>query len=88
MCFRNGEEGDFARDAAQVVFGAEPKLMHRPTPPDVLNLAGVFVNPQYIVIIVATVALLVFQYFFFEKTSLGKQMQATAQDKEMARDTA
>ena len=54
-------------------------------PPDVLNLAGVFVDPQYIVIIVATLALLVFQYFFFEKTSLGKKMQATAQDKEMAR---
>jgi len=75
----------FLKNAAQVVFGAEPKLMHRPTSSDVLNLAGVFVDPQYIVIIVCTVALLVFQYFFFEKTSLGKKMQATAQDKEMAR---
>jgi branched-chain amino acid transport system permease protein len=28
---------------------------------------------------------LVLQYLFFEKTSLGKKMQATAQDKEMAR---
>ena len=59
--------------------------MQRPTSPDVLNLAGVFVDPQYIVIIVATLALLGFQYFFFEKTSLGKKMQATAQDKDMAR---
>ena len=75
----------FLKNAAQVVFGAEPKLMHRPTSSDVLNLAGVFVDPQYIVIIVCTVALLVFQYYFFEKTSLGKKMQATAQDKEMAR---
>ena len=75
----------FLKNAAQVVFGAEPKLMHRPTSSDVLNLAGVFVDPQYIVIIVCTLALLVFQYFFFEKTSLGKKMQATAQDKEMAR---
>jgi branched-chain amino acid transport system permease protein len=75
----------FLKNAAQVVFGAEPKLMHRPTSSDVLNLAGVFVDPQYIVIIICTLALLVFQYFFFEKTSLGKKMQATAQDKEMAR---
>jgi branched-chain amino acid transport system permease protein len=75
----------FLKNGAQIVFGAEPKLMHRPTPPDVMNLAGVFVDPQYIVIIVCTLALLVFQYFFFEKTSLGKKMQATAQDKEMAR---
>jgi branched-chain amino acid transport system permease protein len=75
----------FLKNAAQLIFGAEPFLMQRPTPPDVLNLRGVFVDPQYIVIIVATVALLVFQYFFFEKTSLGKKMQATAQDKDMAR---
>lgn len=75
----------FLKNAAQLVFGAEPKLMHRPTPPDVLNLAGVFVDPQYVVIIICTLALLVFQYYFFEKTSLGKKMQATAQDKEMAR---
>jgi branched-chain amino acid transport system permease protein len=75
----------FLKNGAQMVFGAEPLLMHRPTSPQVLNLAGVFVDPQYIVIILATVALLLFQYFFFEKTSLGKKMQATAQDKEMAR---
>ena len=75
----------FLKNGAQIVFGAEPKLMQRPTPPDVLNVLGVFVDPQYIVIIVCTLALLVFQYFFFEKTKLGKMMQATAQDKEMAR---
>jgi len=75
----------FLRNGAQIVFGAEPLLMHRPTPPDVLNLAGVFVDPQYIVIILATLALLAFQYVFFERTSLGKKMRATAQDKEMAR---
>jgi branched-chain amino acid transport system permease protein len=75
----------FLKNAAQLVFGAEPQLMHRPTPPDVLNLAGVFVDPQYIVIVICTLSLLAFQYFFFEKTTLGKKMQATAQDKEMAR---
>jgi branched-chain amino acid transport system permease protein len=75
----------FLRNGAQVVFGAEPLLMRRPTSPNVLKIAGVFVDPQYIVIIVCTLALLAFQYFFFEKTSLGKKMRATAQDKEMAR---
>jgi branched-chain amino acid transport system permease protein len=75
----------FLKNGAQLVFGAEPQLMHRPTPPDVLNLAGVFVDPQYVVIIVCTLGLLAFQYFFFERTSLGKKLQATAQDKDMAR---
>jgi len=73
------------KNAAQLVFGAEPLLMARPTSADVLNLAGVFVDPQHVVIIVVTVIMLVFQYVFFEKTTLGKKMQATAQDKEMAR---
>jgi branched-chain amino acid transport system permease protein len=75
----------FLKNAAQLVFGAEPLLMARPTSADVLNLAGVFVDPQHVVIIVVTVVMLVFQYVFFEKTTLGKKMQATAQDKEMAR---
>lgn len=75
----------FLKNAAQLVFGAEPLLMARPTSADVLNLAGVFIDPQHVVIIVVTLIMLVFQYVFFEKTSLGKKMQATAQDKEMAR---
>jgi branched-chain amino acid transport system permease protein len=75
----------FLKNAAQLVFGAEPQLMPRPTPPHVLNIAGVFIDPQHVVIIAVTLILLVFQYLFFEKTSLGKKMQATAQDKETAR---
>ena len=75
----------FLKNAAQLVFGAEPLLMARPTSADVLNLGGVFIDPQHVVIIVVTLITLVFQYVFFEKTSLGKKMQATAQDKEMAR---
>jgi branched-chain amino acid transport system permease protein len=75
----------FLKNAAQLVFGAEPLLMARPTSADVLNLAGIFVDPQHVVIIVVTLIMLVFQYVFFEKTTLGKKMQATAQDKEMAR---
>ena len=76
----------FLKNGAQIVFGAEPQLMVRPTSSEVLHLLGtVFVDPQYIVIILCTMALLIFQYFFFERTRIGKMMQATAQDKEMAR---
>ena len=75
----------FLKNAAQLVFGAEPQLMARPTSPNVLNVRGVSIDPQHVVIVVVTLILLVFQYLFFEKTSLGKKMQATAQDKEMAR---
>lgn len=75
----------FLKNGAQIVFGAEPRPMPRPTSSVPINLAGVAIDPQYIVIILVTLALLVFQYYFFERTSLGKKMQATAQDKEMAR---
>ncbi|MHB0870899.1 MAG: branched-chain amino acid ABC transporter permease [Chloroflexota bacterium] len=75
----------FLKNGAQVAFGAEPRPMPRPTSAMPLNVGGVAIDPQYIVIILVTLALLVFQYYFFEKTSLGKKMQATAQDKEMAR---
>jgi branched-chain amino acid transport system permease protein len=77
--------GIFLQNGAQIVFGAKPLPMPRQTSSEALNMLGVFVDPQHIVIIICTLALLVFQYFFFEKTRLGKMMLATAQDKEMAR---
>ena len=77
--------GIFLKNAAQMIFGAEPLSMPRPTSATAVNMLGVLVDPQYIVIIICTLALLGFQHFFFEKTLLGKKMLATAQDKEMAR---
>lgn len=77
--------GIFLKNGAQMVFGAEPLSMPRPTSEDAVNMLGVLIDPQYIVIIICTLALLGFQYFFFEKTMLGKKMLATAQDKAMAR---
>jgi branched-chain amino acid transport system permease protein len=77
--------GIFLKNGAQLIFGAEPLSMPRPTSATALDIFGVFVDPQYIIIIVCTLVLLGLQYFFFEKTKLGKMMQATAQDKQMAR---
>jgi branched-chain amino acid transport system permease protein len=77
--------GIFLKNGAQLIFGAEPLSMPRPTSPTALDIFGVFVDPQYIVIILCTLILLGFQYFVFEKTMLGKKMLATAQDKQMAR---
>ena len=60
--------GIFLQNGAQIVFGAKPLPMPRPTSSEALNMLGVFVDPQHIVIIICTLALLVFQYFFFDKT--------------------
>jgi branched-chain amino acid transport system permease protein len=77
--------GIFLKNGAQIIFGAEPFSMPRPTSATALDLLGVFVDPQYIVIILCTLVLLGLQHFFFEGTMLGKMMLATAQDKQMAR---
>jgi branched-chain amino acid transport system permease protein len=48
------------------------------------SIGDVFLDTQYIVILVVAVAMVTLQYLFFERTLLGKKMQATSQDKEMA----
>ena len=41
-------------------------------------------DSQYLAILVITALLVLLQYLVFEKTLLGKKLQATSQDKEMA----
>jgi branched-chain amino acid transport system permease protein len=48
------------------------------------SIGDVFLDTQYIVILVVAVAMVALQYVFFERTLLGKKMQATSQDKEMS----
>jgi branched-chain amino acid transport system permease protein len=48
------------------------------------NLGPVFFDSQYLTILAVTLVLVVLQYLFFERTLIGKKMQAVSQDKEMA----
>jgi branched-chain amino acid transport system permease protein len=48
------------------------------------SLGQVFFDTQYLVILVVTALLVFLQYLFFERTLIGKKMQAVSQDKEMA----
>lgn len=49
-----------------------------------IQLGTVYLDSQYLLIILVTALLVAFQYWFFEHTLLGKKLQATSQDKEMA----
>ena len=51
---------------------------------DGIQVGDVFLATQYLAIIAIATVLVVFQYLVFEKTLLGKKLQATSQDKEMA----
>lgn len=76
------------QNGALAVFGPSPEKL-RPIVDTVggtggINLGGVFFDYQYLVILLVTVVLIGLQYLFFEYTLLGKKMQATSQDKDMA----
>src|ERR1700674_3923248 len=65
-------------------YGPRPQSL-----PSIVDLQGfsigdVFFDSQYIVILGVTIVMVALQYLFFERTLLGKKMQATSQDKEMA----
>jgi branched-chain amino acid transport system permease protein len=73
------------RNFAQLTWGSQPLSFPSLFTSETLDFGGLHVRPQDILIIVVTAALIAFQYFLFERTSLGKQMQATAQDRTTAR---
>jgi branched-chain amino acid transport system permease protein len=48
------------------------------------SIGPIFFDSQYLSILGVTIVMVTIQYLFFERTLLGKKMQATSQDKEMA----
>jgi len=48
------------------------------------SVGPVFFDSQYLTILAVTVVAVALQYLFFERTLLGKKLQAVSQDKEMA----
>ncbi len=77
--------GIVLRNAALVGFGPLPLNLAPALGVTPVHLFGAEVQPQNIFIVAVTLALIVFQYFFFNRTSLGVQMMATAQDRDAAR---
>ena len=70
--------------AQEALYGPQPQVL-----PGWLDIPGfqlgpVYLDSQYLIIIGVTLALVAFQYWLFERTLLGKKLQATSQDKEMA----
>ena len=66
------------------LYGPQPQVLQGWFDTPGIQLGGVFLDSQYLLIIGVTIALVIFNYWFFEHTLLGKKLQATSQDKEMA----
>ncbi|HWT07050.1 MAG TPA: branched-chain amino acid ABC transporter permease [Xanthomonadales bacterium] len=75
----------FLRNAVQQVWGSQPIVMPSLFSVDTIFLGPLRIRPQDILILGVTAVLIAFQYFLFERTTLGKQMRATAQDRATAR---
>ncbi|HEY6003742.1 MAG TPA: branched-chain amino acid ABC transporter permease [Anaeromyxobacter sp.] len=77
--------GIFMENVVLALFGPQPQPLAKVFSSPGIELGGVFLDSQYLVILAVTAIAVAFQWFFFEHTLLGKKLQATSQDKEMAR---
>lgn len=75
----------FLQNTVLAVYGPQPQPLEKVFKTSGFEIGGVFLDSQYLVILAVTVVAVAFQYFLFEHTLLGKKLQATSQDKDMAR---
>ena len=74
----------FLANTTLALYGPEPQVLPPVFETQGILIGSVFLDYQYLTIIAVTAALVAFQYWLFEHTLLGKKLQATSQDKEMA----
>ena len=68
------------KEAVRLIWSFIP-LLSKPLIDKVIRIGDAVMNVQYIFIIIISGALMLFVYFLFEKTFIGKIMQATAQNR-------
>jgi len=74
----------FMANTTLALYGPQPQVLSGWFPYQGMQFGPVFLDSQYLLIIAVTIVLVALQYWFFEHTMLGKKLQATSQDKEMA----
>ena len=74
----------FLANIVLFLYGPSPEVLPNLFDDAGFEVGGVFMDSQYLTIMVVAAAMVLLQYLIFEKTLLGKKLQATSQDKEMA----
>lgn len=74
----------FIANTVLALHGPEPEVLSGWFETPGFLVGPVYLDSQYLLIIAVTAGLVALQYWFFEHTLLGKKLQATSQDKEMA----
>lgn len=77
--------GIVMENAAQLIFGAEPRAIPAFFGGTVFRVATVSLSSTYVTIIVVTFLVLVLQHLLFTRTLFGKMLRATGQDPATAR---
>ncbi len=74
----------FLANTVLALYGPSPAVLPGLFDTPGFEVGGVFMDSQYVAIMVTAAVMLLLQFLIFEKTLLGKKLQATSQDKEMA----
>lgn len=74
----------FMQNAVLAFYGPQPQVLPGWFSTDGVNVGVVFFSTQYLLIVAVTIGLVALQYWIFEYTLIGKKLQATSQDKEIA----
>lgn len=74
----------FLENIVLALYGPSPEVLPGLFDSPGIQVGPVFMDSQYLSILVSAALLVGLQYLIFEKTLLGKKLQATSQDKEMA----
>jgi branched-chain amino acid transport system permease protein len=74
----------FLANIVLVLYGPSPQVLPGLFDNPGFEVGGVFMDSQYLAIMVVVTLMVILQFLIFEKTLLGKKLQATSQDKEMA----
>ncbi len=74
----------FLANSVLALYGPQPQVLPPMFETQGVQVGPVFLDTQYLLILAVTLVLVAFNFWFFERTMLGKKLQATSQDKEMA----
>ena len=74
----------FLSNSVLALYGPQPQVLPGWLDTPGFQVGPVYLDSQYLIIIGVTLVLVALQYWLFERTLLGKKLQATSQDKEMA----
>ncbi|MCK4492084.1 MAG: branched-chain amino acid ABC transporter permease [Candidatus Altiarchaeales archaeon] len=72
------------QNTVALIWGTDPKMIHSPFESDLISFGSVKIPLDYIIIIGTTLMLLVILQIFLKKTTPGRAMRATSQNREAA----